>query len=783
MTTDLRYILRRTLSNRITTLINMLGLTIGIVVAIVLVNYYVQESTYDHYHTKADRIYQAISRVAFNQGKPTTMSISFGNLAASLQDNLPQVENTARLYGPDWVEVDLPGVRYNDIQLLRLDYSFFDLFDYPGLTPGAFKMPNDAMVTQQLADRLFDGHAIGKSITVENEEYLIRSVIEIPKQTAYQFDIALPLESMAFFDELEDGGLEFETYALLRDCTNPTAAAQDLGAHYDSFMTSVWPRYEASNFFLPLKELYLNTAGVRTRMGNGNRDQLSIILTIAWVVLVLALINYMNLQIASNHTRAVETRLKKILGASKGHLLQQGILESLLVISLSAILAIAILDQFYQSDLSSLFGSRPLGIRDWEAPHFAIFVGIVLLVGTIAGAVPSLKLFNRHGMTQQSLRDKRLGKFTVGLVVFQFFITASLLVSIMFVNLQMDFIRQQPKGYDAEQVLVVDNLGDIHNENYALIKSQLEQQTTVLSVGAAQSAPGSGASGQFVHRRDRSKDEGIDVAHIRTLDGYVETLGLQFVAGGDFTITKPGGGHQFILNQQAASRLFPQGEEVVGAVIDMNGRVGPVVGIVEDFHYLSLKQRISPLALNVEDPYKATLMVKVSANNVQQSLAEIATVLSAFDPLYVFDYQFLDDQFARMYEAEVRMGKVITYATVVAFSISILGLLSLSLFVINSKLKEIAIRKALGGGQWHIFSRLSQQLFWWIVLGNLLALPLVYWLAQRWVRDFIYQISLGHLAWMSLASASLTLFAGFLVILRKLQETMRMNPVDFLRSE
>ncbi len=783
MTSDFRFTVRRILHNKLSTLINAIGLTIGIFVALVLANYYVQESSYDLHHANGDRIFQAISRVEFNQGRATTMSISFGTLAESFRSNFPFVENTARLFGPRAVDVDLTDQRFTDVDLLRLDYSFFELFDYAGFDPSSFQLPNDAIMSREAAERMFGGEAIGKQITVENETYTIRGVADIPKNTVYRFDVALPVVGMPYFDEMENGGLEFETYVLLKEGAISDRAVVDLGLHYDQMMEEKWPKYEAANFLLPLEELYLNKAGVSTRMGNGDRDQLTIIISIALVVLALALINYMNLQIASNHGRAIETRIKKILGAGKGHLVKQGVAEALLVIGLASILAIVLLDLFYQSSFSQLFGAEPYGIQDWDTLNFVYLAAAIIGIGVSAGIVPSFKLFRRTVVTQQMISDKRLSKFTVGLVVFQFFVTSALLISIMFVNLQMDFIRNQPKGYDSEQVVVIDNLGDPHQEKYDLIKAELERQANILSVGGAQSAPGRGASGQFIHRRDKSEDDGIDVAHIRTLEGYAATLGLEFVEGGDFTITTPGQDYEFILNQMAARRLFAEGEPIVGQTVNMGDRVGPIVGVVKDFHYRSFKHKMSPLVLNVEEPYRPTLIAKISSDNIEESLSTISSVLSTIDPLYVFDYHFLDDQFERSYRAEIRMGKVITYATVVAFSISIMGLLSLSLFVINARLKEIAIRKTLGGGQWHIFSRLSSQLVVWIIIGNVLAIPVVYWLAQRWVQDFIYQVSLTHLFWMTVTSAGLTLVAGMVVILRKLHNTMTMNPVEFLRSE
>lgn len=783
MRLDLKFTLRRILKNKFSTLINIFGLTVGIFVSIALINFYIQESIVDHYHEKANRTYKAISRVKFNQGAPNTFPITFGTLAESIQLNFDEVEQTARLYGPSNVEVDLQTQRFNDIKLLRLDYSFFEIFDFTGIDPSVFNSPHDAIVSIETAQKLFNGDAIGKQIKVDDITYTITGTADIPKSTVFKFDVALPLESEEYMEQLINGGMEFETYLTLKKGVDAKRVINGLADHYNQLMEAKWPNYEPSNFFLPLKKLYLNDAGVINRLGNGDQNQLTIVFTIALVVLILALINYINLQIASNHSRLLELRLKKIMGADKKTLIKQGIIESTLILMLSTLFATGLLEVFYASDFSYLFGKDVFTIRDWSGLGWGILTFSIVIVGLITGFIPSIKSFNRSGLTQQMIGDKKLGTLTVGLVIFQFIVTASLLTTILFVHEQMNFIRNQPKGYDSEQIVWIDNLSETHKEHYDLIRSQLLQNPQILNAAGAQSAPGNGASGQFVYRSDRSPDDGIDIAHIRTLEGYTSTLGLNFLEGGDFTIKKPGGEHQFILNETAVHQLFNEGEQVIGAIINMGGRTGKIVGVIEDFHFLSFKYNVAPLALNVEDLYKLTLLLKIQTDKAASGLEHINDVLTSIDPLYVFDYQFLDDQFEEMYRSEIRTKRIVTYATVIAFSISIMGLLALSLFVINSKVKEIAIRKTLGGSQRHIFLKLSTQLITWIVIGNLIAIPISYYVADAWVQGFIYRINLNNLLWMCGISTIVTLAVGLLIILRKLYKTMALNPVEFLKYE
>ncbi|MEP1096905.1 MAG: ABC transporter permease [Cyclobacteriaceae bacterium] len=782
MLNDLKFTLRRIFKNKLGTVINTLGLTIGIFVSVILLNYIVQESTYDHHHEKADRIHKLISKVAFSKEGTNTFGISVGTIAEEYKEKFPQVENTTRLYGPFNMEVDLKENRLNNNSVLFVDYSFFELFDFPEVQAQAFNSINQAVISREFSEKLSSENPVGMPIKIEGVSYLVSHVVDIPYNTMFQFDVIVPLHSDPFFEEIKDGGLEFETYVLLSENSNNASTLATLAEYYNDLTERKWELFESDNYLLPLKDVYLDTS-VRNKLGNGNKQLLTIILTIAILVLGLALINYINLQVANNHSRMPELRLKKIMGAGRRILIKQSIMESLLIICLSGITSILLLNTFYGTGASQLLGNEILTLEHWSFQNWVVFTATILLVGIIAGVIPSLKLFNLKSITQQEVKQKRLGKLTVSLVVFQFLVTTSLLTTILFVNYQMDFLKNQPTGYNSEQVVMVNNLNDSHKENYQQIKTRLEQHSTILSIAGTQSAPGNGASGQFVHRIDKSSDEGISIAHIRTINGYAETLELEFISGGDFTITSLGGETQFILNESAASKLFADGTNPINQVVDMSGRVGKVVGVVQDFHYRSFHHKVNPLAINIEEPYNITLMAKIAPENIQSSLGEIEAALSAVDPLYVFDYQFLDDQFDQSYKSEIRTKTIITYATIIAFSISIMGLLALSIFVINSKIKEIAIRKTLGGSHAHIFWKLSVQLMSWIIIGNILSIPISYFVAESWVQDFIYQVSLSNLLWMGPVSTLLTLTVALAAITRKLYKTMVLNPVEFLRNE
>ena len=570
MYTDLKFTLRRIFRNKTGALINIFGLTLGIFVAILLINFYVQQSTFDHFHLKSDRIHKLISRVAFSEGKVKSFGISLGTAAQELK-SFAQVEDAARLYGPFELEVDLLEKRYNYNEVLFADYAMLELFDIP-ISKRVFQKPTDAIVSRAFAERMPVPNPVGQKIEIEEIAYTITSVLDIPSNTMFRFDVMLPLESDPTIRELEKGGLEFETYVLLNKSGNNPETLHQLKERYNQLTSEKWPNHYSDNELIPLKDVYLSD-WVSNRFGNGNKQLLNIILAISMLVIALALINYINIQVANNHRRTAELKLKKIMGAGKKIVIKQGILESLLVVGFSAVTSLLLVDTFDKSPLSSLIGEHSTRLTDWPLLFWVAFASTVLFVGLVAGLIPTIKLFNIRSITQGEIREKKLGKLTVSLVVFQFFVSSALLTSILFVNAQMSFIKSQPTGYDSEQVVVIENLSEKQKVDYQLIKSKLLTDSKIVSVAGSQSKPGSGASGQFAYRKNQSEDDGISIAHIRTINGYSETLDLQFVEGGDFTLLDPvDRTTQFILNESAAKQLFAPDENPIGKPIVMSGR-------------------------------------------------------------------------------------------------------------------------------------------------------------------------------------------------------------------
>ncbi|TRX46389.1 FtsX-like permease family protein [Fulvivirga sp. M361] len=779
----LKYVLRILISKKLFTAINIGGLTLGLAVFILLISYVRLESTYDHHHKKADRTYQLISRFTDNNGNLENYGISFGAAAENFKEQFGEVEHTTLLYGPEVIEIDVDRSRFNKIKAIYSDYHFPEVFDFPGFEGKFFTAPNQVVISDKLAKKLFgEEQVLGQTIEFDSQLFQITAVVTIPSHTRYTFDILFPIEAFESIVQMQKGGLEFQVFTVMREEQNHAEALNKLSTYYNNYMKERWPSYQPDSYFLPLKEIYLN-ADVASDFGNGNDVMLAIVTVVAFVILFLALINYLNLQIAQSYSRQAEIKIRKVLGATYSHLLAQTIIESLVVMVCAGGVALMLAEFFYSMNADNLLGADVLSIRSWGSIEWLSFGAFLSVLGLVAGVFPAIELFKTKSYSNNDIKGLRLGKATVTLVVFQFFTSACLLSAIMFINIQMDFLQGKNMGFDDENIVVINNLGEAQIEKYEVIKSALLQHTGILQVCGTQSEPGGGASGQVMKKIGEPDESKISIAHIRSIDGYLETFGLELLQGDAFQPKLPEGEHQFVINQTAYHQLFPDQSDAVGVEVEMSGRKGKIVGVVKDFHFSSFHSKIEPLALNIERPYYLTLAVKFNALNTTEILEHIKTTLTGIDPLYLMDYEFLDEQFSRQYANELSAKTTLTYATVIAFLVSISGLLALTIFIIQMKTKEVAIRKVLGAGDLNLFWRLSANMIFWIFLGNLFAIPVVYFLANAWISTFIYRITLQHLIWIMPLGLLASLGIAFFAVVYQLWRTMKMSPVVHLRSE
>ncbi len=782
MLLSLKYTFRSLLNRKFYTVINVCGLAIGMAICLILVSYVHLESSYDHYHQKSHRTYKLISQLTNQHGNTSSYSLVLGDVNEVLLHNVPEIEQVTLLYGRQYVEVDAAGKRFNSSAALYVDYSFIEIFDFDGSGSINFTHPDQVIISQDFAQRAFSEDPLGQLLYMKGQAFKIAGVVTIPKSTQFSFNILFPLDAFPDLMQMKSEGLEFESYLTLSELGNTSETVDKIAAVYNQFMVNKWPLYTAENFLIPLQEVYLDDR-VNHQLGNGNSAMLMIYVLVALLIVVLAMINYLNIQIVHSYVRQAEMKARKVLGASLPDLISLSFVESFIVMVSSAGLALVLVELISGANRhSSVLGLNDLSLQVWswmEWTGFGVILMVLVIISTlfITRRLSNLKIHS-------SIKSMTLGKTTLALIVFQFFITAGLLSVMLFISSQMNYLQSFNKGYEEENVLIIQKLNNQFKKNYPLIKNELMNHPSISAVSGMQAEPGSGTSGQVIRKASDSEDQEIIIDHVRMIDGYLETFRLQLVAGEGFSTTDAyAGSYQFVLNETAVNKLFTKAENPIGQQLNMSGRLGVVVGVVADYHYRSLRYKIEPLVIDIEEPYYLKLAVRFHSVATTDAIEHIAKTLQGYDQDYQLNYTFLEEQFGHVYRSELDSKKILGYATIVAFAISLFGLLSMTIFIIKTKTKEMAMRKILGADMQHMFWHLSKNTFYCILVGNILAIPVTYWFAEQWVTGFVFHVSVVQLLWIMPMCLLVSLAVAFLVVVYQLWKALLVNPVHYLRYE
>ncbi|MEP1779814.1 ABC transporter permease [Reichenbachiella sp.] len=773
--------LRRFVKNRTISLISISGLTLGLSIVIILASYIHYQSSFDHFHSNSDRTYKVISKFYDPKGKLSSYGISFGTLADEYLANFEQVETATRYYRQVG-ELEVGLERFNQVQIGYSDYSFFDVFDFGYSQKRQFARPDQAILSKKFAKILFgDESAIGREVRFKDVTYLVSDVINVPLNSQFQFDIVIPLASMPDYRSLvHQSGLEFHTYVLLERNADHQQTLDLLANHYNESLDSRWQGYAGDSFLISLKELHMKSGDITNSLSAGNLQALKVIGVLGLFILILAAINYVNFQIAGAQSREKEIGLRKVVGASRNQLALQIVIESIVVVALAGGLALGLLEVIAQMIDPELIAPELFSLEHWTLSYFLLFGLLVVTTGFLAGIYPAIYLSRSITLHKSLSKTKhRMHPAILSLVVAQFLISSLLMVSIVIMHVQLQFMKDMPKGFDQERVLLVDNFDLV--KNYDVIKYELGKLAGIEQICLAQAAPGGGTSGQFFKVKSAPDHEQITVNHVRVIDNYINTFDLKLVSGRDYDYDLQSDRKNFILNESAYKKI---GSPDLGTQVYMGGRVGEIIGVMKDYNFESLHHGVSPLVLTFENLHGKVLALKLKEDNLKQTIGTIESVIQNYDPAYVIDYQFMDDQFTSTYKNELRAEKITTYAAFVTILLSVLGVLALSVFLINTRSKEVAIRKVVGASFTDLFLVLGSKIILWILFGSVVAIPLAGYAMSNWLSSFHYRIELwDHLLWIAPAVLTAIVTFSLLSIINKLIRACIINPVEFLKEE
>jgi len=792
-------------TNKAFTLINVLGLALGLTTCLLIVFYVFDELNYDHYNTKLERIYRVNTDVGFG-GNTHVNATSPPPLAAALKAAYPQVEEVARFRQGGGAMVKKGDQKIHEYSMICADPSVFSVFTLPVISGSIaeFKEPHTLVITERTALKYFNtAQAAGRVLTFnDTSQYKIAAVIKnIPAQSHFNFDFFVSMAGLPESKEQAWLTNDFHTYVLLRagadakklESTMQPFFRQHAGGQLQSLLHLTFDGFDkGGNHFklnlVPLKDIHLRSNVESELDANGSIQYVYILSAIAVFILLIACVNFMNLSTARSANRAREVGVRKVLGSSRKHLIFQFLAESVLVTFIAALVAVAaawlLLPAFNQ-----LSGKQLTVTPQIVAMAVPFLLGIVLVAGTLAGSYPALYLSGFQPI--QVLKGKIAAGFKSGmlrnsLVVFQFGISIFLIIGTLVIYNQLTYIQNADLGYNRDHVLIVQNTWTLGKAAQSF-KNEVKQLSGVENATLTSFLPTGTDNNSPVISRSPSYDQKSSILSDEwTVDAdYVNTLGMTIKEGRDFSKQMATDSSAVLLNETAAKQLNIR--RLNGQLVYTNQgdpkkpvKAYRVIGIIKDFNFRSLRANVTPMTLMLDnDNY--LLSVHIHSADIPAVMAGIKNIWAKFAPNQQFGYSFMDDDFNAIYRQEQQSGKIFILFTSMAIVIACLGLFGLAAFAAEQRTKEIGIRKVLGATVANIITMLSADLVKLVLLAILLASPLAWWAMNKWLQGFAYRQAIAW--WVpAIAGAAAVLIALITVSSQAIKAAMA-NPVKSLRSE
>ncbi len=787
---------RNLLKNKLYAGLNILGLVVGISCCILIYLFIQNEMNYDAFYDDSDQIHKVVRWMERQDGSRDAVGITSAPFQGTLESDFSDMIEMATQIMPGDGVVTIGDNNFREDRMYSADKDFFKVFSYPfleGNPEDALTRPSTVVLSKETAIKYFGNQpALGQSFMIDGEAmYEVTGVFEIPDGGNSHLDFDLVL-SMKTFEDLrfyrEWGWNSMHTYIKLA----PNVDVADLNAQLPAFTD----KYLADNMatsnrridiiLIPLSEVYFaNYLSFDWQIEHGNKTVIFIFGIVAALVIIVAGINFINLATARSVSRSKEIGVRKTLGAKRNNLFFQFMAESLFITALAGLISYLVV-YFTLPYFESLIGTA-ITISLFSPELILMVLGILLITGILAGIYPALFLSSFEPI--KALKEKiNFGTSQLvvrkGLIVFQFAISSLLIIGVTIINKQLDFISNKSLGFQPEQLIdITINNGEIR-ENFTAFTEQLENVPGVEISSAMSGTPG----GFFDNYSFTVEGNSDDPTILNTLfidENFSEIFDLDFVTGRDFNNEFGTDANEaIIINEVAAGLLGWTPEEAIGKQLtnlfieDELPRT--VIGVVENFHYQSLHSEIGPLAVSMAQDHRQ-LLVKVNTENISQTLFGIEEVWNQFSSLYPIEYTFIDQQFAQLYESDVRQRKIFMIFSIVAILIACLGLFGLTTFNAEKRSKEIGLRKILGASVQSLLIVFNKEIFTIIGFSFLIATPITYLLIEQWLANFAYRVDNGLINYAIALSIIITL--AVITISYQTMKVSYSNPIDSLKDE
>ena len=787
--------------NKVFSGINVFGLAVGLASCLLLYLYISHELSYDSFQQKADRTVRVVMEYSM-EGQVNKVPQTGTKVAPEFGRQFPEVESGVRMENRQAV-VSYADRKFSEKKVVYADSAFFHIFSFQlkqGNPKTALAGPNLVVLSESSAKKYFGNeNPVGKTVRINagggDKDYAVTGVVEdCPDNSQIKYDLLASFTTLSASKEEQWFSANYATYLLLR---KPESIAT-LQAKIPGFMKTQFSKEEMTggNYLTyhlePLRKVHLHSDVEGNFEPNGDLVYLYIFGSVAVLILIIACVNYINLATSRAVERAQEVGVRKVMGALQGQLFGQFIGESVIVTFTA--LGLGLLLVYLGLPLFNDLSDREFSFNVlMESRNLLLLLGIVLLVSFIAGGYPALVLarYEPVHVLKGHLKTAGAGQFRRALIVFQFAITAFLIVCTMLVRNQLSYIQDKKLGYSKDHVLVLPADRQM-NEKIRALKSEFKRNADVQQVTRAYESPVYINGGYGMHRTGTPDDQYKSVTALPADEDFVKTMSLRIVAGRDWTSTDmeqatiPGSDSlrhfHFILNEAAVKEMgWKSPQEAVGQKMDMGKQRPGIVGaVVEDFHFASMKQKISPLVIFPEASGNV-LLVKLSGSQLPATLQFLEEKWKAIVPSRPFEYEFMDEEFNKLYSAETRTGQIFSVFSFLSILLACLGLFGLSAYTTAQRTKEIGIRKVLGASVPNIVLLLSKDFLKLVLIAIVLASPLAWWAMNRWLQDFAYKIEVEW--WVFVIAGVIAVAIAFLTVSFQSIKAALMNPVKSLKTE
>jgi putative ABC transport system permease protein len=789
---------RNLLKHKSFSFINIIGVAIGLACFLLLTIYVKDELSYDRHNANADRIYR-LSRTFLS--KDGTESLRLGHAAPPfgplIKQDFPQVEEVTRMLETDAI-VRYGEHLFNEENLYAAEANLFKVFTFDviqGNPANALVNPFSIMFSRPMAEKYFGKeNPLGKTVRLDNQlDYTVTGVYEpLPSQATFHPNFLISFSTLNDNRVYGAEGLRtnwsnnsFSTFLLLPKNYDPAKLVSSFPSFQNRRIDPKASTYSVLSL-MKLSDIHLHSHMDSEMEANGDIQYVYLFSAIAIFILLIACINYMNLATARSAKRAKEVGMRKVVGAMRSQLINQFLSESILLVCISLVLGMLIvalclpfLNEFTQKQLTLSALADPVFI--------VVLISITLFTGLVAGSYPAFFLTSFQptsvlkGKIASALKN---GKLRQTLVVAQFSIAVVLIISTAVVYSQMKYIQNYKLGYSKDQVILLQAAGD-STTNYEAISQQLKENSGITEVGRSSRIPSGrllDSWGAYVMKGDSMAPSDINIKSLAVDEDFIPAYKIKMAAGRNFSKQYPTDKAEgFVLNATAARMLgWKNPQEAIGNRFGYGDIRGQIIGITEDYHFESLHQKVAPIVMFMHGNMR-WISVQVSGGDITGSIAHIKQVWESRFPGKPFVYEFLDERFGRLYAREQTQQLLFGVFAGIAIFISCLGLLGLSMFMAELRVKEIGVRKVLGASVSNLVVLLSNDFLKLVLIAIVIASPIAWYGMHRWLQEFAYHTEIS--AWIFIAAGALSAGIAMLTISFQSIKAALKNPIASLKSE